>query len=86
MRNTVCNLKAENPKLVTAVGQQKKIIETLSRERDRSENECDVWKRATGSFKQENTPLQQTHKMIQHKFALNSKPAEYWSVSDRTLC
>jgi predicted RNase H-like nuclease (RuvC/YqgF family) len=81
MHKTVGNLKAENQTLDATVKKQKKTIEALSKEWDRSQHECDVWKRATGSFEQEKNTLQQTLKMIEDEFALNSKPTEYLYAS-----
>ena len=77
MHKTVSGLKAENQKLVATVEEHEKHLKVLSKKLEEATQECDAWRRATDSVKQEKREVDQKLELITEELALNSKPSEY---------
>jgi chromosome segregation ATPase len=74
-------MKAEKKQLVATVEAQSKTFEAQSKKLKDAVDQCDIWKRATESFKQEKQHLKKELQVIKEELALNPKPQEYVYVS-----
>lgn len=81
MHRTVSDLKTENQKLVATVEEQENSIKVLSKKLEDVLKECDAWKRATDSVKQEKQEVDKKLQMIREEFALDSRPSGYLYAS-----
>jgi hypothetical protein len=74
-------MKAVKKQLVATVEAQSKTFEAQSKKLNDTVEQCDLWKRATESFKQEKQRLGKELQVIKEELALNPKPQEYLYAS-----
>jgi chromosome segregation ATPase len=74
-------MKAEKKQLVATVEAQSKSFEAQYKKLNGAVEQCDLWKRATESFKQEKHHLEKELQVIKDQLALKPKPQEYLYAS-----